>query len=158
MFDSVSHMIFICLIVVGLRVVWISVLAYTCVRAWRVFSAVETKTIALLKECFGFCCVSSRFLFLNRWATEKIGWVWYVYVCECMRESEWFYCLVFIASTKKRKKKWNTLETVRDWVVWLLLLLLLMLLLHNFECYRTIGTEKEERIEENPVYSLLEIC
>lgn len=52
MFDSVSHMIFICLIVVGWRVVWISVLAYTCVRAWRVFSAVETKTIALLKECF----------------------------------------------------------------------------------------------------------
>lgn len=37
-----------------------------------------------------------------------------------------------------------------------------MLLLHNFECYRTIGTEKEERIEENPVYSfardLLDLC
>lgn len=158
MFDSVSHMIFICLIVVGLRVVWISVLAYTCVRVWRVFSAVKTKTIALLKECFGFLLCFKQIFFLNRRATEKIGWVWYVYVYEYVRESEWFCCLVFIASTKKRKKKWNTLETVRDWVVWLLLFLLLMLLLHNFECYRTIGTEKEERIEENPVYSLLEIC
>lgn len=33
MFDSVSHMIFICLIVVVLRVVEISVLAYTCVES-----------------------------------------------------------------------------------------------------------------------------
>lgn len=48
---------------------------------------------------------------------------------------------------RKSETRWKPLEIEFDCCCCLLLLL------HNLECYRTIGTEKEERIEENPVYS-----
>lgn len=98
-------------------------------------------------------CWKNLFLFIDcfkqifhRRATEKIGWVWYVW-SECVLVSGFIVCL-FAIQRRGRKSEtcWKPLEIELVW-----LLLLLLLLLHNLECYRTIGTEKEERIEENPV-------
>lgn len=139
------------LIVVGLRVVFFKsqflLTRLLCRGEYSLGCGNENnrrcwKNLFLLIGCF-------KQIFHRR-ATEKIGWVWYVWSeCVCWWVVLLFVCLFAIQRRgRKSETRWKPLEIELVW----LLLLLLLLLLHNLECYRTIGTEKEERIEENPVW------